>query len=101
MGIGKIKESEMDKRMKISWITPSSFVDVDLPIVAELQKEVDIYWQIVVFGRVKNDLRGLIESQLDSLHKLKYEYVEIPYRVYDLRALGGYCKLLKKAKVYK
>lgn len=29
----------------ISWITDDCFVDVDLPIIAELSKDYTIYWQ--------------------------------------------------------
>ena len=85
---------------KIAWITPISFVDVDLPIVAELQKGVEIYWQVVVFGRLNNDMKSYIDSQLREATRVKLEYVEIPYRVYDLRTFGAYRKVIKKAKSY-
>lgn len=84
--------------MKISWITPSSFVDVDLPVIAELQNKLEIYWQIVVFGSLNDDLRVYVESQLGESKNVKYEYVEIPYRVFDLRTTGYYKMVLKKAK---
>lgn len=87
--------------MKIAWITPSSFIDVDLPIIAELQKNVQIFWQIVVYGSVNKDLRTPIESQLSDTINVRYEYVEIPYRVFDLRTLRTYCSVLKKAKAYR
>lgn len=86
--------------IKLSWITPASFVDVDLPIVAELQKEAALYWQIVVYGKVNDDLRGFVKTQLLDVKNLKYEFVKIPYRVYDLRTLYSYCQILKKAKAF-
>lgn len=85
---------------RISWITPSSFVDVDLPVIAELQRRVKIYWQIIVFGKVNDDLKNLIESQLCRNEKITYQYIEIPYRVFDPRTLGFYCSTLKKAKLF-
>ena len=86
--------------MRVSWITPSSLVDVDLPILFELQKEIEIYWQIVVHGRVNDDIRNYIEDHLIDARNLNYEYVEIPYRVYDLRTIGYYRQVLKKSKVF-
>ena len=86
--------------MKIAWVTPQSFVDVDLPIIAELQKTAEIYWQILV-GRLTDDMRLYVKSQLDGNSNLKYEFVETKYRVYDIRTLFLYIKVLKKAKAYK
>lgn len=84
--------------MTISWITPSSFVDVDLPIIAELQKHIKIYWQIVIGSELTDDLKNYIDSHLDGTENLTYEYVKIPYRIYDFRTFGIYVKILKKAK---
>ena len=86
--------------MKISWITPSNFVDVDLPIIAELAKEIDIYWQVTAEGKINADMRNYIEPKLEGT-KIKIEYVEIPYRFFDLRTMHIYCKVLKKAKAFK
>lgn len=86
--------------IKISWISPASFVDVDLPIIVELQKTYDIYWQIVVFGNINIDLVNYVESQLETSSNLKYEYVEISYRIFDPRTLIKYVKVLTKAKKF-
>lgn len=86
--------------MKISWITPSNFVDVDLPIIAELAKELEIYWQVTAEGKINADMRNYIEPKLAGKN-IKIEYVEIPYRFFDLRTMRVYCKVLKKAKAYK
>lgn len=85
---------------RISWITPTSFVDVDLPVISELQKRAKIYWQVIVFGKVNDDLKSLIESQLHTTENVKCDYVEIPYRVFDPRTLSFYCNVLKRAKSY-
>lgn len=87
--------------MKISWITPSNFVDVDLPIIAELAKEIDIFWQVTAEGKINADMRNYIEPKFAGLKNIKIEYVEIPYRFFDLRTMCIYCKVFKKAKAYK
>lgn len=86
--------------MKMSWITPAPFVDVDLPIIAELGKENEIYWQIVIIGKLSDDMKDYIESHLNEANHIVYDYVEIPYRVFDLRVLGIYRKVLKRAKAF-
>ena len=90
----------MNSIMKISWITPTNFVDVDLPIIVELQKECEIYWQVVSFGAVDNDMKHYIEPKLKGTNNTIVEYVEIPFRFYDLRTMRIFCKVLKKAKAY-
>lgn len=85
--------------MKISWITPSNFVDVDLPIIAELAKEIDIYWQVTAEGKINADMRNYIEPILAGINII-IEYVEIPYRFFDFRTMHIYCKVLKKAKSF-
>lgn len=87
--------------MKISWITPSNFVDVDLPILAELTKEVEVYWQVISWGKIESDVVSYIEHGIGSHNKLKIDYVEIPYRFYDLRVIGVYKRILKNAKAFK
>lgn len=90
----------MGKKRKISWITPSNFVDVDLPIIEELQKEVDIYWQVVSFGIVSEDMHRYIEPKMKPETLQRLEYVEIPYRFYDFRTMNMFCRVLKRAKQY-
>ena len=87
--------------LKISWITPSHFVDVDLPIVVELQKEMQIYWQVVSFGKIDDDMRNYIEPSLAGAENIMVEYEEIPFRFYDLRTMVAYCRTLKKAKAFR
>ena len=86
--------------MKIAWVTPKSFIDVDLPIVVELQREIEIYWQILV-GNLDDDTRQYVVSRIKDANHIEYEFVQAPYRVYDLRMLGIYIRMLKKAKVSK
>ena len=87
--------------MRISWITPSNFVDVDLPIIVELQKSMEIFWQVTAEGRIDADMRNYIEPKLVHSKSIKVEYVEIPYRFFDLRTMHIYCRVLKKAKAFK
>lgn len=84
--------------MIVSWITPSPFVDVDLPIINELQNEVKIYWQIVIGAALTDDLKGYIDSHLVKTKNLTYEYVRVAYRPYDLRTFFAYVRILKKAR---
>lgn len=84
--------------MTISWITPSPFVDVDLPIINKLQKGVNIYWQIVIGAELRDDLKGYIDSQLVKSDNLTYEYVKVPYRPYDIRTFVDYVRIMKKAR---
>jgi glycosyltransferase involved in cell wall biosynthesis len=90
----------MIEMKRIAWLTPYPFIDVDLPIVVELQKEMEIYWQILV-GKLNDDTKNYVVSHLINTNNIKYEFVQAPYRVYDLRLLGIYRKLLKQAKAYK
>lgn len=85
----------------ISWITPVNFVDVDLPIIAELQKGMSIYWQVVALSKVDSDLKNYIEPKLKGSKNVRVEYVEIPYRFFDLKTMRIYCKVLKRARAYK
>lgn len=87
--------------MRISWITPTNFVDVDMPIIEELHKKCEIYWQIVSLGPVGDDLKHYIDPKLKGVSSILVEYVEIPYRFYDLRTMRVFCKVLKKAKLHK
>lgn len=38
----------MDNMKKIIWLTSDNFVDVDLPIVNELSKKLDIHWLVIL-----------------------------------------------------
>ena len=84
--------------MIVSWITPSPFVDVDLPIINELQKYIKIKWQIVIGNKFTADIKGYIGDHLVVTDNLTCEYVVIPYRPYDVRSLFAYIRILKKAK---
>ncbi len=85
--------------MRIAWVTPKSFIDVDLPIVAELKRNIEIYWQILV-GNIDDDTRQYVMSKIKDADHIKYEFVLVPYRVYDLRTLWVYCKVLRRAKAF-
>lgn len=87
--------------LKIAWITPSHFIDVDLPIVVELQKEMQIYWLVVSLGKITDDTRNYIEPCLKGAKNIKVEYDEILYRFYDFRTMLAYCSVVKKTKAFK
>ena len=85
---------------RVSWVTPSNFVDVDLPIIEELQHSIDIYWQVVFEGKVSEDMHHYIEPKLSKATLSRLEYIEIPYRFFDLRTMHAYCNVLKNAKAF-
>lgn len=64
---------------RLSWISPSYFVDVDLPIIAELQNDVEIFWQILSFGKTSQELIDFIKSKIFSKNII-VEYIELPHR---------------------
>ena len=84
---------------RISWITPSNFVDVDLPIISELQNNVKIFWQVLSFGKTSQELVDLINSKIYSKN-IVFEYIDLTHRFYDLRTMSAYCKVLRNAKKY-
>lgn len=84
--------------MTISWITPSYFIDVDMPIIVELQKTETIYWQITAFGQLTNDERKFVESNISNCKNLKVEYVSIPYAFYSLKVISIYQDFIERAK---
>ena len=85
---------------KISWVTPSYFVDVDLPILVELQNQYKIDWQVVVIGKVSKDLKEYINMTLSDNTNIRLHYIEILYKVWDLRIIPIYYKIIKKAKEF-
>lgn len=84
---------------RLSWISPSYFVDVDLPIIAELQNNVKIFWQVLSFGKTSQELIDFIKSKICSKNII-VEYIDLPHRFYDLRTMSAYCKVLRNAKKY-
>lgn len=84
---------------RLSWISPSNFVDVDLPIIAELQNNVKIFWQVLSFGKTSQELVDLINSKIYSKN-IVVEYIDLPHRFYDLRTMWAYCKVLRNARKY-
>ena len=51
------------KNKKISWITPLCYVDVDLPIIKELQNVYDIYWFVILNSKDGENRRNTWREQ--------------------------------------
>ena len=85
---------------KIAWMTPSAFVDVDLPIIAVLRKTCIIYWQVMISASM-NELKEYINSQLSEGANIRVDYVINDYKLYDPRSWHIINNILSRAKSFK
>lgn len=86
-------------KKKISWITAECYLDVDLPIIAELRKYYSIYWQIVLPYNCTIDNEAYVSSLIpDPDSDLIIEFVQQEYRMRDIRNMLQYIGVVKKAK---
>lgn len=85
----------------ISWITADYFLDVDLPIIANLKSEFKIYWQIIISKKSSIDYENYVKMLIPDVgDKLRIEYVYEKYRHRDLRLLFSTYKVVHKAKTH-
>lgn len=85
-------------KKKIAWITPSCFVDVDLPIIKELQKVYDIHWYVVLQPKDGENTKAYIE---ETLGKEKIVSITYEWQVYRMRSFKNALfiyRLIRKAK---
>ncbi|MCR5569131.1 MAG: glycosyltransferase [Paludibacteraceae bacterium] len=86
---------------KISWITAECYLDVDLPIIAELRKYYSIYWQVVLPYNCTIDNEAYVSSLIPNPgSNLSIEFVYQKYRMRDIRTLFQYVRVVKKAKSF-
>lgn len=91
----------MEKKI-ISWITAECYLDVDLPIIAELRKYYCIYWQIILPYNCTIDNKAYVSRLIpETGPNLIIEFVKQSYRMRDLRTLCQYFKTVRKAKSFK
>jgi glycosyltransferase involved in cell wall biosynthesis len=70
------------KKASIYWITPESFLDVDIPVIEQLVKEYKIFWHIIGFDRSYRGMYSLSEIDLVAkknhinyiIHKQKFRF---------------------------
>lgn len=87
---------------KISWITDECFLDVDLPIISQLQEKYYIFWQIVLTrGCDLNDCENYVNTILSEKdRKLIISYVVESNGHYDPRLLFTSYRTVKRAKSF-
>lgn len=86
----------MEKK-KIAWISPLCFVDVDLPIIKEMQSNNDIHW-IVVLNEKGNDTKDYILNSLGDNKKVSLSFMMMEHRQRSLKQLLFIWKFVKLAK---
>lgn len=65
---------------KISWITPTYFIDTDLPVVSKLQHIFKIKFIVVIPWYEKNDYESFVRSKIDeSVTDLLFIKQKFPY----------------------
>lgn len=88
----------MNKK-KLSWITLFYFIDVDLPIIAKLEDEFIINWQIIIGRDVGIDYENYVRLHVPSdSDSLKISFVYGKYRQRDPRLLGFAYNIVTNAK---
>lgn len=83
---------------RISWITPSCYVDVDLPIVNQLKKDFDICWIVVLQPNTSENTIKYIEDGLDNKDGVHIYYEMQNYRLLSIKNLRFVYKLIRMAK---
>ncbi len=83
----------------ISWITADFFIDVDLPIIAKLQEDYQIFWQIVIGYNVKIDYEQYVNLLIpERSANLTISFVHELCRHRDPRLFLSTRKSIKRAK---
>jgi len=89
------------KNKKISWITPLCYVDVDLPIIKELQSVYDIYWFVVLNSKDGENTKKYIEETLGENKNVHISYMWQIHRMRSLKNLFFVVNLMLKARKVK
>jgi len=64
------------KKLHVFWITPESFLDVDMPVIEQLKSKFNIYWLIIGFNRTAKNMFTKTEFENFPKHnKIEYEKV--------------------------
>lgn len=88
---------------KVAFITPECFSDVDLPIVKELNKQVELLWITMFSISKKNNHHIFSPVQLEEFSRLNnISHINIlsPYRVRDPRRIRISLNTIKKIKEF-
>ena len=63
----------------ITWVTPISFIDVDILVVPKLSEQYRIYW--IIFGNKKPEIYSNLKEK--GTENLFVEFYEMPYKWYS------------------
>lgn len=88
-------------KKKISWITPTCYVDVDLPIIKELQYEYDIHWFVILLPKDGENTKAYIENTLGEGKEVAISYEWQMHRMRSIKNLAFVYNLICKAKADK
>lgn len=90
------------KKEKISWITADYFIDVDLPIIAELRRDYNIYWQIIIAHNNTIDYEQYVKLLIpDPGKNLIIDYVYEPCRHRNPRLFFTTLQMARNARAFK
>lgn len=82
---------------KVFWITPESFLDVDMPIIENLASRYDLYWLIIGFGNSSKKMYTKTEVELFAVNaRIKYKIIAQKYRFRNPFILLFYFGLIYK-----
>lgn len=89
----------MNNRKTISWITADYFIDVDLPIIAKLKEEYQIFWHIIIGYNHKIDYVQYVKLLIPNTGEdLTINYIYEPCRHRNPRLFFTTWKMIKRAK---
>lgn len=87
--------------MKIAWITPDYYLDVDLPIVNSLSKLFTIKWMIVISRNASIiDNKKFVEHGLTHRTNLLISFTKLQYRSFSPQIWRSYYKIVEEAKTF-
>ena len=91
----------MITKKKISWITPTCYVDVDLPIINKLQVVYDIHWFVILQPKDGENTKAYIEKVLGKEKLVRIFYMWQKHRIRSIKNLFFIYNLIYKAKSVK
>lgn len=88
-------------KKKINWITPSYFIDVDLPIVKELSNRYEIHWIVLYGWRDSHDDEYFVREQVQACSELKVYHYRFASRTLSFKHLFEVLRVIRLAKSLK
>jgi glycosyltransferase involved in cell wall biosynthesis len=87
---------------KIFWITPEGFLDVDMPVIEQLNSKFDIFWLVIGFDKSAKNM--FIKAEIEDFAnriRLEYTIVSTKYRFRNPLILLFYFSVIQKIKRFK